>query len=159
MRLWRLTRTGQTALDGAGTSKHGGRYSPPGAPVVNFASEAGLAVLVALRYLPGDPADAPDDYVLGWTEIDAIPESVPDADADGDDAIRAWVTCWLEERRSLLAAVRSQVLPEAGIVLMNPLHPDAARIRPLVTRPFSFAECLHTPPMLARYSGESDAPT
>src|SRR6266568_313586 len=94
MRLWRLTRTGQTALDGAGTSKHGGRYSPPGAPVVNFASEAGLAVLVALRYLPADPAEAPDDYLLGWTEIDAIPERV--------------------------------------------------------TRPFSFAECLHTPPMLAQ---------
>ena len=49
MRLWRLTRTGQTALDGAGTAKHGGRYSPPGSPVVNFASEAALAVLVALR--------------------------------------------------------------------------------------------------------------
>jgi len=107
MRLWRLTRRGQTALDGAGTSKHGGRYSPPGAPVVNFASEAGLAVLVALRYLPGDPADAPDDYVLGWTEIDAIPERV--RDADGDDAIRDWVTtgsrsaaaCWRQcARRS-----------------------------------------------------------
>lgn len=159
MRLWRLTRTGQTALDGAGTSEHGGRYSPPGAPVVNFASEAGLAVLVALRYLQGDPADAPDDYVLGWTEIDAIPESVHGADADGDAAIRAWVTGWLEERRSLLAAVRSQVLPEADVVLMNPLHPDAARVRPLVARPFSFAECLHAPPMLVRYSGESDAPT
>ena len=100
MRLWRLTRTGQTALDGAGTLKHGGRYSPPGVPVVSFASEAGLAVLVALRYLPGDPADAPDDYLLGWTEIDAIPERV--RDADGDEAIRAWVpagstsaaACW-----------------------------------------------------------------
>jgi len=114
-------------------------------------------VLVALPYLPGDPADAPEDYELGWTEINAIPESVPDA--DGEDAIRASVTCWLEERRSLLAAVRSQVLREADVVLMNPLHPDAARVRPLVTRPFSFAECLHTPPMLARYSGESDAPT
>src|SRR5438477_5601063 len=157
MRLWRLTRAGRTALDGAGTSKHGGRYSPPGAPVVNFASEAGLAVLVALRYLPGNPADAPDDYALGWTEIDAIPERAPDA--DGDDAIRAWVTCWLEERRGLLAAVRSKVLPEADVVLMNPLHPDAALVPPLVTRPFSFAECLHTPPMLARYSGERDAPT
>ena len=157
MRLWRLTRTGQTALDGAGTLEYGGRYSPPGAPVVNFASEAGLAVLVALRYLPDDPADAPDDCVLGWTEIDAIPERV--SDVDGDDAIRAWVTCWLEERRSLLAALHSQVLPEADVVLMNPLHPDAARVRPLVTRPFSFAECLHTPPMLACYSGEIDAPT
>jgi RES domain-containing protein len=156
MRLWRLTRTDQTALDGAGTLKHGGRYSPPGAPVVNFASEAGLAVLVALRYRAGDPADAPDDYVLGWTEIDAIPERAPDA--EGEDAIRDWVADWLGKRRSLLAAVRSQVLPEADVVLMNPLHPDAARVPPLVTRPFSFAECLHTPPMLARYAEETDAP-
>jgi RES domain-containing protein len=157
MRLWRLTRTGETALDGAGTLKHGGRYSPPGVPVVNFASEAGLAVLVAVRYLPADPADAPGDYVLGWTEIDATPERAPDADSD--DSIRNWVTGWLEERRSLLAAVRSQVLPEADVVLMNPLHSNAARVPPLVTRPFSFAECFHTPPMLARYSGENDAPT
>ena len=66
----------------------------------------------------------------------------------GDDAIRDWVTDWLEQRRSLLAAVRSQVLPEADVVLMNPLHPDAAQVRPLVTRPFSFAECLHAPPTL-----------
>lgn len=156
MRLWRLTRTGHTALDGAGASRYGGRYSPPGAPVVSFASEAGLAVLVALRYVRGGPAEASDEYVLGWTEIDAVPESAHHA--EGDDAIRAWVTGWLEERRSLLAALRSQVLPEADIVLMNALHPDAARVRPLVTRPFSFAECLHTPPMLARYSGESDVP-
>ena len=155
MRLWRLTRAGQTTLDGAGTLKHGGRYSPPGSPVVNFASEAGLAVLVALRYLQVDPADAPDDYVLGWAEIDAVPERAPDADSD--EAIRDWVTDWLEERRSLLAAVRSQVLPEADVVLMNPLHPDAARVPPLVTRRFSFAECLHTPPMLARDFGEGDA--
>ena len=156
MRLWRLTRTEKMAFDGAGTLKHGGRYSPSGVPVVNFASEAGLAVLVALRYLPGDPADAPDDYVLGWTEIDAVPERVPDAD---DDAIRDWVSDWLQERRSLLATVRSQVLPEADVVLMNPLHDDAGRVQPLVARPFSFAQCLHTPPMLRRSSGENDAPT
>ena len=149
MRVWRLTRARHTALDGAGTVRHGGRYSPPGMPVVHFASEAGLAVLVALRYLPGGPADAPDDYVLGWTEIDAVPEPVA---ADGEDAIRAWVTAWLEERRSLLASTPSAVLPEADVVLMNPLHPDAVHVRPLATRPFSFAECLHAPPMLARYS-------
>jgi RES domain-containing protein len=98
MRLWRLTRSDRTSLDGSGTLKHGGRYSPPGVPVVNFASEAGLAVLVALRYLPGRPADAPDDYVLGWTEVDARPERVPDLPSDG--AVREWVSTWLEERRS-----------------------------------------------------------
>jgi RES domain-containing protein len=154
VRLWRLTRSGHTALDGVGTLKHGGRYSPPGAPVVNFTSEAALAVLIALRYLPADLTEAPDDYVLGWTEIDAAPERVPDS--DGDDAIRDWVTDWLEERRSLLAAVRSQVLPEANVVLMNPLHLDAVGVPPLVTRPFSFAACLHAPPMLARVPARSE---
>jgi hypothetical protein len=151
MRLWRLTRRGQTALDGAGALKHGGRYSRPGAPVVSFASEAGLAVLVVLRYLPGDPRAAPDDFVLGWTEIDSVPERPPNV--HDDDAIRDWVTEWLEEGRSLLAAVRSRVLPEADVVLMNPRHADAVGVPPLVTRPFSFAECLHTPPMLGRYAG------
>lgn len=142
MKLWRLTRAGHTGLDGAGTLKHGGRYSPPGVPVVNFASDAGLAVLIALRYLDDS---APDDFVLGWTEIDAVPERAP------DEGTREWVAEWLAGSRSLLAAVRSQVLPEGDVVLMNPLHPAAADVPPLVTRPFSFAECLHTPPMLERY--------
>src|SRR3954463_8394183 len=97
MRLWRLTRSGQTALDGEGTRNHGGRYSPLGAPVVNFASEAGLAVLVALRYLRGDPGDAPDDYLLGWTEIDAIPERVDSA--GGAEASRERVSGWPRGRR------------------------------------------------------------
>ena len=151
MKLWRLTRAAHTALDGTGTLQQGGRYSPPGVPVVNFTSEAGLAVLIALRYLPDDVAEAPDDYVLGWTEIDATPERVPD---DEDEAaVRAYVSRWLEERRFLLAAARSRVLPEADVVLMNPAHSDAARVPPLTTRPFSFAECLHTPPMKGRYPG------
>ena len=122
--------------------------------MVNFASEAGLAVLVALRYLPGDPAGASDDYVLGWTDVDATPERVPDE--PGEQASRAFVTRWLEEQRSLLAAVASKVLPEADVVMMNPAHPDAARVPPLVTRPFSFAECLHPPPMRARYESGAE---
>jgi RES domain-containing protein len=149
VRLWRLTREAQTALDGAGTLKHGGRYSPPAVPVVNFASEPGLAVLVALRYLPADRTDWPTDYILGWTEIDAIPERSPDE--GGEDATREWVAGWLDGQRSLLAAVRSNVLPEADVVLMNPRHRDASDVPALVTRPFSFVDCLHTPPMLARY--------
>jgi hypothetical protein len=44
------------------------------------------------------------------------------------------------------------VLPEADVILMNPVHPDAAGVKPLVTRRFSFADCLHVPPMLADYS-------
>ena len=145
MRLWRLTRAPFVALDGKGAELFGARYAPLGYPVVSLASEAGLAVLVALRYQPADLAGIPDDFVLGWTEVDAQPERAPDAD---ETAIRRFVGEWLETRRSLLVAIRSRVLPEADVIYLNPAHPYAAHVAPLTTRPFSFAECLHRPPML-----------
>lgn len=156
MKLWRLTRAAHVALDGAGPERHGARYTSPGRPVVNFASEPGLAVLVALRYLPkvmmGDLARIDQDYLLGWTEVAAVPERLPDA-SDPQEK-RALGDAWLASGRSLLAAVRSAVLPEADVVMMNPRHPDAAAVPPLVTRAFSFADCLHVPPMLERTLGD-----
>ena len=149
MRLWRLTRAPFVALDGAGPQRHGARYSSPGRPVVNFASEAGLAVLVALRYLPEDRAERATDFLLGWTDVDAEPLRVPDQ--NGEDAIRGWVDDWLDSRKSLLAAIPSRVLPEGDIVMMNPRHPDAGAIAPLTTRAFDFDGCLHRPPMLDTY--------
>ncbi len=148
MKLWRLTRAPFVALDGKGAELQGARFAPPGHRVVSLASEAGLAVLVALRYKPHDLAAAPGDFVLGWTEVEAVPERVPDPD---EDTIRSFVGEWLTSRRSLLAAIRSKVLPEADVIYLNPAHPDAARVAPLTTRPFSFAECLHTPPMLGAF--------
>ena len=150
MKLWRLTRAPFVALDGAGPARHGARYTSPGLPVVNFASEAGLAVLVSLRYLPPDLAGIDQDYRLGWTEIDAVPERLPDVSDPAEK--RAIGDAWLASGRSLLAAVRSAVLPEADVVMMNPRHPAAARVPPLVTRPFSFADCLNRPPMLETYN-------
>lgn len=145
MRLWRLTRAPFVALDGKGAELYGARYAPRGHPVVSLASEAGLAVLVALRYQPRDLIGIPDDFVLGWTEVDCQPERVPDPD---EETIRAFVGEWLETKRSLTCAIRSKVLPEADVVYLNPRHPDAARVAPLTTRPFDFADCLHRPPML-----------
>lgn len=151
VKLWRLTRAPYVALDGKGALEKGSRYAPQGRAVVSLASEAGLAVLVALRYQSPDFSQHPGDLMLGWTDADALPERFPESD---DDAIRAFVGQWLDERRSLLVAVQSRVLPEADVVLMNPLHPDAAKVPPLVTRPFSFADCLHRPPMLGSYLGD-----
>ena len=153
MKLWRLTRAPYVALDGEGALRNGARYAPDGVPVVSLASEAALAVLIALRYQPRDLVGIPEDYVLGWTEVAAVPERVPDE--QGEDAIRAFVGEWLASRRSLLAALPSRVLPEADVVLLNPAHPAASQVPPLTCRPFSFAECLHTPPMLAQFQGRS----
>ncbi|WP_088307552.1 RES family NAD+ phosphorylase [Novosphingobium sp. B 225] len=145
MKLWRLTRAPFVALDGKGAELHGARYAPSGQPVVSLASEAGLAVLVALRYQPQNLQGIPDDFVLGWTEVDEKPLRVPDPD---EATIRAFVGEWFESRRSLTCAIRSKVLPEADVIYLNPHHPLAARVAPLTCRPFSFAECLHRPPML-----------
>lgn len=150
MRLWRLTRAPFVALDGKGAELHGARYAPSGHPVVSLASEAGLAVLVALRYQPRDLVGIPDDFVLGWTEVTAEPLRAPDPD---EDTIRSFVGEWLESELSLTCAIRSKVLPEADVIYLNPRHPDAAQVRPLTTRPFDFAECLHRPPMLDKFSG------
>jgi RES domain-containing protein len=149
MRLWRLTRAPYAALDGAGAMAHGGRYTPVGVPVVPLASEAGLAVLIAQRYLPAMREEWPDDFVLGFTDVDEVPQRL--AQGGDDTAVRAAVETWLVQERSLLAAVSSRVLPEANVVLLNPRHPHAERVPPLQVRPFDFSACLHVPPMLDRF--------
>jgi RES domain-containing protein len=143
VKLWRLTRAPFVALDGSGPAQHGARWTSPGLPVVNFASEPSLAVLVVLRYLPPDRSKIGEDYLLGWTESDAVPEPIA---YNADPVIkRQRGDAWLRSGRSLLASVTSAVLPEAKIIMMNPHHPDAAAIKPLTTRPFSFADCLALP--------------
>ncbi|MDF1834539.1 MAG: RES family NAD+ phosphorylase [Alteraurantiacibacter sp. bin_em_oilr2.035] len=144
MKLWRLTQKRFLHLNGAGAELSGGRWTSPGLPVVNFASEAGLAVLVVLRYLPRDLERIDEDYFLGWTDVDHEPEDI----AFEKDAAekRRLGDAWLNSRRTLLARVQSAVLPEASIILMNPRHSAAAEIAPLKTRPFSFKKCLELPP-------------
>ncbi len=150
MKLWRFTRAPYVALDGKGAELHGSRYAAPGVPLVSLASEAALAVLIALRYQPFDLGQAETDYVLGWTAVDAVPARVP-RNAD-ERATRSWVENWITDQASLLAALPSRVLPEADVILLNPRHPDARLVPPLTTRPFNFSECLHRPPMLNMYA-------
>jgi len=123
MKLWRLTRKPYLALDGLGPKQHGARWTSSGHAVVNFASEAALSVLVVLRYLPNDLKDIDQDYMLGFIEINIEAERL-EYTVDpiikkqrGDD--------WLLSGRSLFAAVTSAVLPEADVIMMNPLHADA----------------------------------
>lgn len=149
MKLWRLTRAPFLALDGEGARQFGGRYSSPGRPVVSLASEAGLAVLVSMRYATATSEAWEADYLLGWTEVAAMPKRVPEG--LDEPAIAAQVDQWLENGRGLLLAIPSKVLPEADVVLMNPHHPGAATVPPLTVRAFRFPECLHRPPMLDRF--------
>src|SRR3546814_2996509 len=124
MKLWRLTQKEHLALDGKGALQFGGRYFSPGQPIISFASEAGLAVLVALRYLQSGDADM--DYMLGWTLVNAVPERVPDS--LDDQAKKDFVDEWAGQARSLLIAVQSAVLPEADVIPMNARHHAAQAV-------------------------------
>jgi hypothetical protein len=87
---------------------------------------------------------------LGWTSADEAVHRLPDG--LGRAATIAFVDAWAQQRQSLLLAIRSAVLPEADVILMNAAHPAAAAVPPLVVRPFRFDACLHRPPMLDQYS-------
>lgn len=143
MKLWRLVRQPYLPLDGTGPVRHGARWTSPGRPVVNFASEPGLAVLVVLRYLPRDLGDIDDDYLLGWTQTDLAPLDI--AFTPDPDEKRRRGDAWLMRGEHLLARVQSAVLPEGDIIMMNPLHPDARLLPPLAWRAFSFRTTMALP--------------
>lgn len=144
MRVWRIARGCYAPLDGEGARLYGGRWNSAGRPVVYTAQTAAMAVLEALVWT--DPEDVPDDLRLFEIELPddasipaveaaALPEGwmepgSPDCAAAGDR--------WLASAESLALAVPSAVLPEERNLLINPRHPDAARVRIAESRPFAF---------------------
>lgn len=124
-------------LSGAGAKATGGRWNRPGTPMLYAASSIALACLETLVHLGarGLPLnrylvriDIPDDLwerapvltcataPVGW---DAIPAGRTSLDA-GEG--------WAGARTSAVLLVPSIVVPEEQNVLINPAHPDAARL-------------------------------
>jgi RES domain-containing protein len=137
--VWRIATDapGYTAddLSGAGAKLSGGRWNRPGNAMIYCASNISLAVLETFVHLKagGLPLNRylvelaiPDEVWaraslllpprVGW---DAIPAGKVSLD-EGDR--------WLKANRSALLIVPSVIVSEEKNVLINPLHPDAARI-------------------------------
>ncbi len=100
------------------------------------AASPSLAVLEVLVHLDLPPELIPNDYRM--LTID-IPEDAPiealevepaSAVAEGD--------AFLARRRALALLVPSVVVPQERNALINPLHPDAARIRMVANEPYRF---------------------
>jgi RES domain-containing protein len=132
-------------LTGRGAELTGGRWNPQGTPAIYASTTQALACLETLvhiavplplnRYLVRVSAttrawDArvifdPDQHV-GW---DAVPP--------GQVSIN-WGAGWLASAASLLAAVPSVVVPDEFNVLINPRHPDIAKVRAKKLRKWVF---------------------
>lgn len=132
---WRLCRRRFADLTGHGARLYGGRWNGPGRPVLYLASTAALCVLEVRVHLDLPFDLLPDDYVLMTVDLDGLEiERAPDdvrEPADFGDR-------WLGEARTPLLEVPSAIVTESANLLLNPIHPAAARVRIETMRPFTF---------------------
>lgn len=145
MELWRITREAYTALDGEGARLYGARWTPRGTPAIYAASHLSLAALEYLVHI--DAEDAPDDLVAlrigvpdDVTEPACATASLP-ADwrrTPSPPQCQAIGAEWAGRRERLLLRVPSVLVPEESNVLVNPMHPDADRVRLIGSRAFTY---------------------
>lgn len=147
LKAWRLSRQvyADRALTGEGTRLFGGRWNPVGVPVVYASLSLSLAVLEVFVHMTVR-AD-PEDYVsvaldLGMEESKADRVNANDLPEDwrqvDHPALRAIGAEWARSMRSLVLLVPSVVVEGEWNALINPLHPDAARIAIAQPKPFRF---------------------
>lgn len=142
MFAWRITRARYADLAGRGASLSPGRWNSAGRPVVYAAEAPALAVLEVRVHLDLTPQFLPADYELlkidiSGARIQELAELPADPRAVGDH--------WLEELHAPIFKVPSFIIPENSNLLINPLHPEAARISIVQKRPFTFDERLWQP--------------
>lgn len=143
--VYRVAKAKYPVFDGTGAYLAGGRWNSPGRPVVYGSTcLAGclLEVLVhagRMQKLPGAHhcarADVPDDLA-----VEAVDEArLPGWDATDSPAARAYGDAWLAEGRSAVLSVPAAASrPFGRNLLLNPLHPDYARIRPHPPEPVAW---------------------
>src|SRR5438552_4445158 len=140
--LWRIASDtpdyGADDVSGKGAETTGGRWNRKGAPILYCSSTIALACLETLVHMSGvDPLPLNRFLVqisvppsvwknrkifnpaahVGW---DAAPPGLVSLD---------WGTQWLDSKEQLLAMVPSIVVPEERNVLLNPRHPDVAKLK------------------------------
>jgi len=147
MRIWRICRSrwAASAWDGEGARMLGGRWNHPGDRMVYTAASLALAALETLVHvdpgqLPNDlvavPGDIPDTWpVTRWTTAD-LPDDWRRYPAPA--ALRELGSAWIRAGTTPALELPSAVISEERCVLLNPLHPRMAELRPGEPRPFSF---------------------
>lgn len=137
---WRICRTRHPPFDGTGAMLQGARWNSPGRPVVYAADSFAGAILEILahafrpRTLPGPHHAVRIEIPDGVVEV-LDPGSLPGWDDRDSPEALAFGDRWLAGGRSAVLVVPSVPgRPVGRNVLVNPEHPDGARIS--VSPPF-----------------------
>ncbi len=133
MRLYRIADRRFGPADGEGARRFGGRWNSPGRAVIYTCTSLPGAMLEKLvhtgRRIPRHQVcvtfECPDDLPIR----ELAPSQVPGWDAPGQDASRQAGDAWLTEAPTVLLLVPSVVFDVERNVLINPAHPDFAKVR------------------------------
>ena len=147
MKVWRLcqARHASAAFEGEGARLYGGRWNHKGLPVVYTSATLSLAALEVLVHhrVPIPPHDfvALAAALPARLKIPALtPQDLP-ADWQADPAplgCQELGSAWLRQASSLVLAVPSVLIESEFNYLINPRHPDFARLQISAPAPFNF---------------------
>lgn len=137
MKAWRIEKRRRAAAvtTGEGGRIAGGRWNSPGLPVVYASEHLSLAILEILVHAP-----APEQRIVprSRTEIDIPdtlvevlrPKRLPDRFGPGTPyaETQAIGDEWLAAKRTVALVVPSAIVPAEHNILLNPAHPDFAKV-------------------------------
>ena len=141
MRVWRVCPAEECEHAFEPTDDEG-RWNPAGLRLVYTSESRSLATVEYVVHLDDG---APERLVAVSAEVpgDVPTASVPPEelpadwrDPGGSDALREIGSRWAAEGRTAVLRVPSAVVPGDVNVLLNPAHPDFARVRVLDPEPF-----------------------
>src|SRR3954470_9604334 len=145
--VWRLAsaRYGEHAFDGEGARLYGGRWNHPGTVMVYCSATLSLAALEYFVHVEPDlappalvavAADLPAGLDVETLEVEALPANWRLYPAP--EKLRDLGSGWGRSGGTALPQVPSSLIPHEMNVLLNPAHPDFAKIHIRQAKPFSF---------------------
>jgi len=135
-------------LSGNGAKLYGGRWNAKGTAVVYLTSSRALAVMELLVHLrPEDlqrpyalmTFDVPDDKVLKLAVKD-LPKDWQHEERKS--SLHRITSDFVAKGVHLLMEVPSVLIEEESNYILNPLHPDAAKVKLVAQRSFNFDQRL-----------------
>lgn len=136
MLVYRIAKTDYVRdLTGIGAKLYGGRWNHRGTAIIYTSETRALATIeylvhVSMANVPKGLSmsvlEVPDDPAAETISAESLPKNWRDFPAPPDLADLG--TQWAQSRRSLLLAVPSAVVTQEHNILINPLHPEMARV-------------------------------
>jgi RES domain-containing protein len=130
--VWRISN--YSDLSGRGGLRSPGRWHVAGSRIVYLADSPASAILETLVHMEVDETTFPERYKLLEVAVPAdcrlIQIDVPEGNdwKSNFDLTRRLGSEWLHSLGSAVATVPSAIAPETRNLLLNPGHPDAARV-------------------------------